>query len=323
MKTDGFEHGLIFDGQGSAKSISYEELANYEPNMGLLWLHFDYSHAQSIDWIQNRSGIDPLAIESLLAQETRPRTTLLNDSLLLALRGVNLNPNANPEDMISIRLFINKNIIISTKKRDLLSVQDIVNYFEQNIGPKNASEFLVELTNRLTSRMEDNITEMEEHVSSLEEVSLESQNSQLRSDISEIKRQAISLKRYLLPQKEAMSKLYHEKISWINEYERIQLREITDQVIRYIEELDSIKDKMSVIQEDISYKVSENINQRMYVLSIISAIFLPLGFLTGLLGINVGGIPGAENKFAFHIFIVILVFIVGIQLYIFRKKRWL
>ena len=61
----------------------------------------------------------------------------------------------------------------------------------------------------------------------------------------------------------------------------------------------------------------------MYVLSIISAIFLPLGFLTGLLGVNVGGIPGAENSFSFSIFTISLVFIVAIQLYIFRKKKWL
>ena len=61
----------------------------------------------------------------------------------------------------------------------------------------------------------------------------------------------------------------------------------------------------------------------MYILSIISAIFLPLSFLTGLLGINIGGIPGAENENAFYIFSLILVFIISVQLTIFKKKRWI
>ncbi len=40
----------------------------------------------------------------------------------------------------------------------------------------------------------------------------------------------------------------------------------------------------------------------MYLLSVITAIFLPLGFLTGLFGINLGGMPGAEYKWGFWIF---------------------
>ena len=323
MNGNAFSHGIIFDGNGGAKKISFEQLDEYTPSMGILWVHFDYTQEQSIDWITNKSNIDPIAVDALLSQTTRPRTTILNDSLILALRGINLNPNSDPEDMISIRLYINKNIIISTKKRDLLSVNDMLLFFEQGIGPKNSSEFLIELTNRLTDRMEDYILDMDDRYSDLEELSIQSSSAKLRTSISEIKRESISLKRYLSPQKEAIFKLYDQKISWINEHDRIQLREINHKLIKYIEDLDSIKDKVSLIQEEISNNLSEQLNQRMYVLSIISAIFLPLGFLTGLLGINVGGIPGAENSFSFYIFILFLIVIVALQIYIFKKKRWL
>lgn len=323
LQEDGFCHAVILDGKGSAKEISFEQLDEYKTEMGVLWVHFDYTKEQSIDWITNKSNIDPIAVEALLSQITRPRTTILNNSVLLALRGINLNPNSDPEDMISIRLYINENIIISTKKRDLFSVNDILQYLKQGDGPKNSSEFLIELTDRLTHRMEDYILDLEDRASSLEELSIESSNANLRTSISQIKRESISLKRYLSPQKEAIYKLYDQKISWLVEYDKIQLREINHRLIKYIEDLDSIKDKISLVQEEISNNLSEQLNQRMYVLSIISAIFLPLGFLTGLLGVNVGGIPGAENSFSFSIFTISLVFIVAIQLYIFRKKKWL
>ena len=118
-------------------------------------------------------------------------------------------------------------------------------------------------------------------------------------------------------------RVYHDKIIWINEYEKIQLREITDQLIRHIEELDTIKDKVALIQEELVNKLSEEMNTKMYVLSIISAIFLPLGFLTGLLGINVGGIPGADNPNSFYIFILILIGLVAIQVVVFKKRKWI
>lgn len=60
----------------------------------------------------------------------------------------------------------------------------------------------------------------------------------------------------------------------------------------------------------------------MYVLSVISAIFLPLGFLTGLFGINIGGIPGVEDPNAFWVFNAILVVTVSLQIWIFKKLGW-
>ena len=64
------------------------------------------------------------------------------------------------------------------------------------------------------------------------------------------------------------------------------------------------------------------LNKNMYILSVISAIFLPLGFLTGLLGINVGGIPGAENVDAFWIFSGGLVTLVIGLLSLFKVLKW-
>jgi len=64
------------------------------------------------------------------------------------------------------------------------------------------------------------------------------------------------------------------------------------------------------------------LNKNMYVLSVVAAIFLPLGFLTGLLGINVGGMPGADNTDAFWIFCGLLVIVVGLQVLLFKKMKW-
>ena len=317
-------HALLLDRNGSAKELSYDDInGNQLPNNGILWVHFDYSSQMAKDWIRNKSGIDSVAVDALLTEETRPRTTILNDSFLIALRGVNLNPNSKPEDMVSIRLFISDNLIITTKRRNLLSVDEIIDSLKKGVGPKFSSEFLNELTYRVTSRMENVIGELEDRTDFLEESLVDFKDLKFRSELLAIRRETIILRRYLFPQKEAISKLYHDKVTWLDEYEKLELRETNDQVMRYIEELDTIKDKVALIQEDLANKLSEQMNKKMYVLSIISVIFLPLSFLTGLLGINVGGIPGAENENAFYIFVGILALIVSTQLIIFKKNRWI
>jgi zinc transporter len=317
-------HALLLDKNGSAKELSYEEINDVKTKRdGILWVHFDYSSEAAQYWIRNKSGIDLVAIEALLTEETRPRTTILGDSLLIALRGVNLNPNSKPEDMVSIRLFMSPNLIISTKRRNLLSVNEIIDNLQKGIGVKSSSEFLVQLTSRVISRMEGVIDEIEDRTDYLEENLIESVDSKYRLEILAVRRETIILKRYLSPQKEALSKLYNEKVTWIDEYQRIELRETNDQLMRHIEELDTIRDKVILIQEELANRLSDQMNQKMYILSIISAVFLPLSFLTGLLGINIGGIPGAQNDNAFYIFTTILILIVTAQFLIFKKKKWI
>ena len=313
----------LLDKNGGAVELSYQELNDVDTSNKILWVHFDYSSPEAIEWITNKSKIDSIAIDALLTQETRPRTTILDDSILIALRGVNLNPNSKPEDMVSIRLYISPNLIISTRKRDLLSISEIVESLKKGVGPKSSSEFLVDLTYRVTQRMEDIINQIEDRTDLLEENLIDNVNTKFRNEILAIRRETIILRRYLFHQKEALNKLYNDKITWINEYEKIEIRETNDQVIRYIEELDTIRDKLSLIQEELSNTLSDQVNKKMYILSIISAIFLPLTFLTGLLGINIGGIPGSEDENAFYIFSTILLVIVSIQFYIFKKKKWI
>jgi len=317
-------HALLLDRDGSAKELSYEEINNSESKKdGILWVHFDYSSPVARDWIRNKSGIDSVAIEALLTEETRPRTTILGDALLIALRGVNLNPNSKPEDMVSIRLYISPDLIISTKRRNLLSIDEIKDSLKNGTGVKSSSEFLIQLTSRVISRMEGVIDEIQDRTDYLEENLIDSADAKFRHEILAIRRETIILKRYLSPQKEALSKLYNEKISWIDEYNRIELRETNDQLMRHIEELDTIRDKVILIQEELANGLSDKLNQKMYILSIISAVFLPLTFLTGLLGINIGGIPGSNNDNAFYIFTVILLLLVSVQFVIFKKKKWI
>lgn len=94
-------------------------------------------------------------------------------------------------------------------------------------------------------------------------------------------------------------------------------------VIRYIEDLDAIRERAQIVKDELANGLADRMNKNLYVLSVIAAIFLPLGFLTGLLGINVGGIPGADNVSAFWVFVAGLFGIGGIQIATFKYLKWI
>jgi len=84
-----------------------------------------------------------------------------------------------------------------------------------------------------------------------------------------------------------------------------------------------MRDKTIVAQEDLASFMTEQVEQRTYLLSIVAAIFLPLTFATGLLGINVAGIPWADHKHAFEGVCLLLLLLVFCQILLFRYKKWL
>ena len=316
-------HAQLLDGKGKAVVLDEASMAKWKPQDGSLWVHLNYDDEDAIDWLKNSSGLDELAVGALTAAETRPRVVSRGDGLIIALRGVNLNPGADPQDMVSIRIWIDADRIVTTRKRELLSVADIEAEFKVGKGPINSADFIVDLADKLVDRVCDVTNDLEDVVADLEERVLGGDNGSLRYDLAALRRQAIAIRRYLSPQREALSRLHSEKVSWLDETSRFRLREVNDRLIRSIEDLDVLRERAAVTQEELQSRHSEQINSRMYVLSVVAAIFLPLGFFTGLLGVNVGGIPGTENPNAFMLFVVALIVVVVLQVIIFRWKKWM
>lgn len=319
----GLIYGYILDGRGGGRAVSQDSLAGWEPTQGVRWLHFNYRNPGAREWISEHSGLNPLVIEALLADDTRPRATLVDEGLLIAFRGVNLTPGAAPDDMVSIRLWVDAHQVVSTRMRSLYSVGDIARMLDSGQGPATGAEFLVELADRLVWRMSDTVDEFEDRVAEMEEQVLAAYDTSQRYELANLRRQIITLRRYLAPQREAFQKLFSEKISLLVETDRMQLRETGDRLLRHIEDLDAVRERAALAQEELLRRLSEQANNRMYVLSVVAAIFLPLTFLTGLLGINVKGIPGAESPYAFLLFVVLLVVVTTGQLLYFRRRNWL
>lgn len=142
-----------------------------------------------------------------------------------------------------------------------------------------------------------------------------------RKSIRATRQDIVMLRRYMAPQRDAVSMLYADPPSWLGENDRLRLRETANRLMQYIEALDAARERALVLDDGIANELAERLNKNMYVLSVIAAIFLPLGFITGLLGINVGGIPFQENANGFLVTGLALTVVVGLELAIFRLLK--
>jgi zinc transporter len=319
----GLLHCYLLDGKGCGTSLDWTAASAWKPEDGVLWMHLEYSDASVQKWMLEESGLSTVSAEAMLSEETRPRSVLTANGLLLTLRGINPHPDASPEDMVALRLWSDGRRILTTRRRRLQSAREIAEALNQGVGPRDAGEFIESITDRIVARMAEVIDAINEDVDSLEEEVLTREAYELRPKLSELRRTTIGLRRYLAPQREAVMRLYAERIEWLSDTDRSRLRESADRTTRFVEEIDLVRERAIVVQEDLSSRLTEKMDKTMYVLSIVASIFLPLGFLTGLLGINIGGIPGADYAGAFLVFCALLVGIVGFQIWLFKAKKWM
>ena len=320
---DGLTHAWLLNGQGGGRTLDWNQVTEHPADeKEWLWMHLDYSTPRVQQWMQDYSGLTELTVEALLQAENRPRCVPLDAGLMIFLRGVNLNPGADPEDMISIRLWIGNGRIFSLGLRRLLSIDEMSESIARGNGPETPGDFLVLLVDLLLDRAGKVIDEIYDQVDELEDSVLVASNHQQREQLASIRRQAIALRRFLAPQREALNRLSMERASMLTDGHRLRLREEFDRLTRFVEDLDAARERAGVVHETLVSRIAEQTNSRMYILSIIAAIFLPLSFATGLLGINVGGIPGADSALGFPAVVLLMIFIAAGLWFFFRWRRW-
>jgi len=248
---------------------------------------------------------------------------LPQEELLLFLRGVNLNPDAEPEDMVSVRVFADRKRVISLRLRPLRSTEVVIGLLSEGRGPKSTSELLLYLAEAMTERVDDLVTQLTERIDAEEErLEGDEQYTLEHASMLSLRRQAASLRRFLLPQRELYGQMTRNQPSWFAEDDTEYWNELSNRLIRYLEELEMVRERVNLVLESEHRRLSERMNRTMYLLAVITGFFLPLSFLTGLLGINVGGIPGAEFSYGFVVACMLIGGVALLQWWVLRRLRW-
>lgn len=311
----------VLDGKGGATNHDAlsEALIDSQP----AWFHFDANHDSAADTIRRAfKDIDEYSLQAIFDEDARPRILPLENGTLIILRGVNHNDGDTPEDMPAIRLWVTEKRVISLRYRKSLALMKVAELLDNGRGAKNIGEIITAICSLLFSYIETTISRLADNMDTLEARVLDNPDKQLRKDIAEIRKSAILLRRYIAPQKEVMNQLRYADIDWLTTKHARRIQETQDTLLRSIEDLDAIRERSQVVKDELVNTLSDNLNRNLYVISVVTAIFLPLGFLTGLFGINIGGMPGVDEEMAFTIFAAILAIIVVFQIVLFKYFKW-
>lgn len=319
----GLRFAVVLDGRGGGRELDWRGVEAWRPENGFLWIHLERDAPTTGTWVRCQSGVDPIIAEALLAEDSRPRIEEFDEALLLVMRGINLAEKEEVE-LVPVHMWLDTNRAITLRDMDhaLSALRDIRIALKAGRGPKTAGALLVQIVEKMVRDVEPILDKMDDTLEQLEDELLTKASPQLRRTLADIRRQAIHLRRYLGPMRDAISSPILQATPCLEARDGMRLRSGIDRISRCIEDLDAFRDRATILYQDLAAQIQEGVATSTYRFTIIAGLILPPSLLAGILGVNIGGIPGQQDPYAFVGLIALISFLIAIQWYILRRKKW-
>jgi zinc transporter len=312
--------GALLVEDGAVRRLSLEEAGAYRGD-GFLWIHLEGRDERDLAFIRAEQSIPDIAVGALVATETRPRCDQIEDGAILNLRGPGETDPADSDKLVSIRLWAARHRVTSLSRRRLTATKPVMQLAEAG-KLRDPGDLVAAFAREISRQLDPQVAGLGDALDECESDLDGSSLYRLRTAITRIRADAIAFRRFVAPNRDALLELAGMQIEWLAEDDRLHIREAADRFARMTEELEAVRERAALLHEQLTDLRAEQLDQRSLLISMVAFIFLPLTFITGLLGMNVRGIPYAEEPWAFWGVVGFCV-VVGLIVFAwFLAERW-
>lgn len=287
---EGIVIAVLLDGNGSAMEVGWHEVNGWTPEHGALWLQLDTTSPRAVAWLTSQGE----ELATLGIDDRRPRFEVIDDQTIrVGVRAwlPTLRQGHSDEGVSNLWLQPMRAVVVS---RGLLAeLPEIGVRWSKGIGPKTISALVIEQLGSVTRRLHDAVANLEQPMADLEFAGVSGPG-----DAEEVRRlglQMLNLRRHLAPARVVVNRLLAAQPMWLIGGFQPRLSTIADDLRSSEAELQNLLQRAGTANDYMSARRATQMNEILYVLTVVSTIMLPLTFITGLFGMNVG-IPGASYR---------------------------
>lgn len=311
-----------FDGRGGVRKLEEaEEAAFATPAKGFALISGNSRAPEFKVWLKRELG--DFNADLITVPSTRSRCTVLDDRALVVLRVA--RPGAEPEDVGRqlLTLWIEKGRVIIASELNIVELLGISQWQQTHHAPVSPADLVARLALRAGDRIEPLIERMGDSLDTIEETLMLNRSGDTRSRLAHLRRTLINMRRLIWPQRDVLTTLEIEDLSFFTARDRVRLREAAARTARLGDEMQTLSERAVLVHEQLLDTRAEQMNQTMLVLAAATVVLMPLTVISGILGMNVDGIPFHDSPYAFWVVTGFLCAL-GVAIYLFmRQKKWM
>jgi magnesium transporter len=279
-------------------------------------------------------GFHPLAIEDSINRSQRPKIESYNHVgdacqqgyFYMVIHGAEAPKGARKLKTEELDMFVSERYLLTIHDEPMSALSPLL--ARARTDPRIVLDpgidlLLHQVLDRLVDQYQPILEDLQDTLDELEEEAMSEPTPSLLTRITMKKRELLNLRRIIGPQREVLAQLTRGEVPFIRESTRIYLRDVLDHLIRAVETIELYRDLVVGVRDIYMSSISNNLNQIMKTLTVISVVALPLTVITSFFGMNFDAIPGLHSRMGFWITFIVMIGVVASLLIWFWRKRWI
>lgn len=287
-----------------------------------LWLHLDLANANAVRWLERHADLPDSYFEALGSTLRATRVERAGDALVAVVNDVVFDFDFDPGDLTTLWVCLESHLIVTGRQRRLRSIDALRQRIRDGEPMATPLDLLEHLLHAQCDVLTDIVRQLTQRADSIEDRLLAGRNATQRTTLGEMRRLLVRLRRLMAPEPTSLFRLLQHPPGWVTGPDIQALREVNEEFLVVLSDMASLQERIKLLQEEVAAEVNEATGRSLFMLTVMTVLALPINILAGLFGMNVGGIPLAENPHGFWIIaVLILVFAAAATAWVVHRRR--
>jgi magnesium transporter len=298
-----------------------------------------FKDAQTVTWINVDSvtkpgvlenfgrvmGFHALMLEDILNTDQRPKLEDYGDYIYIVVKMLEYDADKGDIVIEQLSLILGPNYVITFQERAGDFFDPLRERIRKSLGRirKLGTDYLAYA---ILDIIVDNyfvvLEKLGEKIERLEEIIIANPAEAAVRGVYAIKREMIFVRRSVWPLREVVTSLQRSESPMIRESNAAYFRDLHDHVMQVTDSVDTFRDLLNGLLDSYYSTITTRTNSVMKVLTLFSAIFMPLTFITGLFGMNFRNFPELDWHYGFQGSLILMVTVIVVMYAIFKWKKW-
>lgn len=287
----------------------------------LVWLHFDQSDEAARAWIEACPRLPRVAKAILLGSDAHMRIEAAGEGLVGVVGDLHHEFAERSDQLDVLRLYLDNRCLISARRSPLTAIDKLRNSLGEGLRVDRPLSLVTDFLHHVTDTLGDLMLDLTDTLQTLEDKVLDGEIDRIGEELGRIRRIAARLRRHMVPQQHALLGLATRLPGWVEESDAARLHNAIERLSALGHDLDLIQERSRLLQDQVSARLMDSTNRNLYFLSIVTALALPPTLISGIFGMNLGGMPAQANPLGFWVGLGFMAVTVIVTLILLRRFR--
>jgi len=283
-----------------------------DPDGAFYWLHFNLAHAASEHWMRSHLDLPDAFFDALVEGSHSTRIEQQDGALLAVINDVIFDFELIPSQIATLWAYTHRRILVTARLKPLRSIDKLRGFVRDGETFRSPAELLVHLMRDQAELMVQIVRRTSADVDHQEDKFLASRTHASRRDLAAMRRVLVRLQRMLAPEPGSVFRLLARPPQWLDPHDVQDLRESTEEFSLVLGDMAGLVERIKLLQEEIGARLEEQNTRTLFTLTLVTVLALPINIVAGFFGMNVGGIPFAENRHGFWLMVLMVAAFTGL-----------